>query len=153
VYSRAASFQVVAPSSPSAQPSDSTPTFSQPKAPKVHVGGVGGGGGTVESQSGGTVFAGSVAPSSGGGGAFFSGGGAATSTNAAAAPSERAAVSDVWSAFAPGKTPSLTSAAAMPDGGTGSELSLGIILLSVGLLALVGGLTAAEVTRRRRLSG
>jgi len=37
----------------------------------------------------------------------------------------------------------------MSDGGTGSELSLGIILLALGLLALVGGLTTAEVMRRR----
>jgi hypothetical protein len=156
--SRSASFEVVAPAAPSAPPSNSSsPSFSQPKAP--HVAGVGGGGGTVHNESGQPVFAGSVAPSSGssgggggGGGAFFSGSGGAASTQAAA-PSERAATADVWSAFAPGKAPSLNSAAALPDGGTGSELSLGIILLSVGLLALVGGLSAAEVTRRRRLSG
>jgi hypothetical protein len=146
---KSTSFEVVAPSSPSAPTGSSSPSFSQPKAP--HVAGVGGGGGTAHTQSGEAVFAGSVAPSTGagaGGGTFFSG--SAASQGATAAPSERSAVSDVWSAFAPGKTASLTSAAAMPDGGTGSQQSIGIILLAVGLLALIGGLTAAEVSRRRR---
>jgi hypothetical protein len=145
--SRSASFEVAAPSSPSAPSNASSQSFNQPKAP--HVAGVGGGGGTAHTESGQAVFAGSVAPSSGGGGGtFFSG--AAADQGATAAPSERSAVSDVWSAFAPGKTASLTSAAAMPDGGTESQQSIGIILLAVGLLALIGGLTAAEVSRRRR---
>ena len=150
---KSTSFEVVAPSAPSAPSTGSGQSFNQPKAP--HVAGVGGGGGTVHSQSGQTVFAGSVAPSSGssGGGTFFSGTSGSSAGTAAAAPSERSAVSDVWSAFAPGKTASLTSAAAVPDGGTGSDLSLGIILLSVGLLALVGGLTTAEVMRRRKQLG
>jgi hypothetical protein len=52
--------------------------------------------------------------------------------------------------FAPGKTATLTSeAAGAPDGGTGSQLGWGIALLAIGLLALVSGLTVAEVRRRR----
>jgi hypothetical protein len=115
------------------------------------VGGVGGGGGSVQTGSGGPAFAGSVAATPGGS-SFFSGaeGTASAATGQPTAqPSERAAVSDVWSGYAAGKTPSLTSGAAVPDGDTGSELSLGIVLLAVGLLALVAGLTTAEVMRRR----
>jgi hypothetical protein len=101
----------------------------------------------VQTGSGAPAFAGSVAATPAGG-SFFSGG-EGTASAATAQPSERAAVSDVWSGYAAGKTPSLTSGAAVPDGDTGSELSLGIVLLAVGLLALVAGLTTAEVMRRR----
>jgi hypothetical protein len=67
-----------------------------------------------------------------------------------AAPSDQAATGYVWSGFAPGKTPSLATAGEMvSEGDSGSGLGLGIALLAVGLLALVGGLTAAEVSRRR----
>lgn len=66
------------------------------------------------------------------------------------APAEQAALSDLFSNYEPGRTPSLTSATAgEPDGGAGSNLGLGIGLLAFGLLALVAGLTAAEVRRRR----
>jgi hypothetical protein len=166
---RTASFQVVdnSPSVPAgSEQSSSGQTFKEPKVggtgggePKVggtgggepKVGGVGGGGGTVQTGSGAPAFAGSVAATPGGD-SFFSGGeGTASAATAqpSAQPSERAAVSDVWSGYAAGKTPSLTSGAAVPDGDTGSELSLGIVLLAVGLLALVAGLTTAEVMRRR----
>jgi hypothetical protein len=166
---RTASFQVVdnSASGPAgSEQSSSGQTFKEPKVggtgggePKVggtgggepKVGGVGGGGGTVQTGSGAPAFAGSVAATPGGN-SFFSGGeGTASAATAqpSAQPSERAAVSDVWSGYAAGKTPSLTSGAAVPDGDTGSELSLGIVLLAVGLLALVAGLTTAEVMRRR----
>ncbi|MGH2984751.1 MAG: hypothetical protein ACRDK5_10955 [Solirubrobacterales bacterium] len=148
---KTASFEVVEPTSPNAPSSGGSSSFRQPRTPHVqprtpHVAGVGGGGGTVQDQSGQPVFAGSVAPSSSGGGAFFGG---TASAAGATRPSEQSAVSDVWSGFAPGKAASLTSAAGMPDGGAGSQLSLGIVLLALGLLALVGGLTTAEVMRRR----
>jgi IPT/TIG domain len=143
---RTASYQVVdtSASGPSvSEQGTSGQTFKEPK-----VGGVSGGGGSVPTGSGEQAFAGSVAAAPGGG-SFFSGGGSGTASSATTQPSERAAVSDVWSGYAAGKTPSLTSGAAVPDGDTGSELSLGIVLLAVGLLALVAGLTTAEVMRRR----
>lgn len=125
------------------------------------TGGVGGGGTTTTGASGQTVFAGSAAPAQQS--SFIPGAGGAAGTAAKAAvgssgkggarPSERAATADVWSGFAPGRTASLTSAAGAPDGGTGSQLGLGIGLLALGLLALVSGLTAAEVRRRRALAG
>jgi len=78
---------------------------------------------------------------------------AATGSKAAkssAAPSDQAATGYVWSGFAPGKTPSLATAGEMvSEGDSGSGFGLGIALLAVGLFALVGGLTAAEVSRRR----
>ena len=158
---RTASFQVVdqtASGPVSSNQGSSGQSFKEPKVGGVSekvggvsekVGGVSGGGGSVDSGSGEQAFAGSVAAAPGGG-SFFSGGsvGSASSTTTAQ-PSERAAVSDVWSGYAAGKTPSLTSGAAVPDGDTGSELSLGIMLLAIGLLALVAGLTTAEVMRRR----
>jgi hypothetical protein len=164
VYARTASFQVVdtSASAPApSEPSSSGQTFKEPKVGdsgggskgtgvgggEPNVGGVGGGGGSVQTGSGEPAFAGSVAATPGGS-SFFSGG-EGTAPAATAQPSERAAVSDVWSGYAAGKTPSLTSGAAVPDGDTGSELSLGIVLLAVGLLALVAGLTTAEVMRRR----
>ena len=66
------------------------------------------------------------------------------------APAEQAALSDLFSNYEPGRTPSLTgSAAGEPAGGAGSGLGLGIGLLAFGLFSLVAGLTAAEVRRRR----
>lgn len=118
--------------------------------PQGSTGGVAGGGTIVTGTTGVPVFAGSVAPAQatfGSAPATAQGAakGAARSTGRAAA-----ADSDVWSGFANGRTPSLTSDAAdAPDSGTGSGLGLGIGLLAVGLLALVAGLTAAEVRRRR----
>ena len=151
---RTASFQVVdqtASGPVSSNQGSSGQSFKEPKVGGVSekVGGVSGGGGSVDSGSGEQAFAGSVAAAPGGG-SFFSGGSVGSSSSTTTAqPSERAAVSDVWSGYAAGKTPSLTSGAAVPDGDTGSELSLGIVLLAIGLLALVAGLTTAEVMRRR----
>ena len=68
---------------------------------------------------------------------------------AAVTPSQQTAISDVWSGFEPGRTPSLTTAAGAPQGGTGSALAWGIGLLAVGLFGLVGGLAVAEGRRRR----
>jgi hypothetical protein len=69
---------------------------------------------------------------------------------AAPAPAQQAALSDLFSNYQPGRTPSLTSqASGAPAGGAGSGLGLGIGLLAFGLFALVAGLTAAEVRRRR----
>jgi hypothetical protein len=154
---RTASYQVVDTSASGPSVSEQGPSGQTFKEPKVgsaggggepKVGGVSGGGGSVQTGSGAQAFAGSVAATPAGG-SFFSAGGEGTASAATAQPSERAAVSDVWSGYAAGKTPSLTSGAAVPDGDTGSELSLGIVLLAVGLLALVAGLTTAEVMRRR----
>jgi hypothetical protein len=69
---------------------------------------------------------------------------------AAAAPSQQTALSDVWSGFEPGRTPSLTTTGAGAlSTGTGSALAWGIGLLAVGLFGLVGGLAVAESRRRR----
>ena len=113
-------------------------------------------GGSVQTVAGQPVFVGSAAPSTTAGtfattpAAAETNRGAARERRASAAPSEQAASGDVWSGFAPGRTASLTAGAdGMSDGGPGSELGLGIGLLVLGLLGLAGGLTAAEVRRRR----
>jgi hypothetical protein len=67
----------------------------------------------------------------------------------AATPSEQAALSDVWSTFQPGRTPTLTSQAGTPSGATDSTLAWGIGILGIGLFALVGGLAYTEARRRR----
>lgn len=70
------------------------------------------------------------------------------SRSATVAP--QAALSDLFSNYQPGSTPSLMGAVSgAPAGGAGSGLGLGIGLLAFGLLALVAGLTATEVRRRR----
>jgi hypothetical protein len=113
-------------------------------------------GGTVTGATGVPVFAGSVAPAQatfGSTPAVAAQGAPASAAKGAARSTGRAAAadSDVWSGFTNGRTPSLTSDAAdAPDSGTGSGLGLGIGLLALGLLALVAGLTAAEVQRRRK---
>ena len=115
-------------------------------------------GGTVTSASGQTVFSGSQssatpAPTFSTPAAAASRTSTSTSRPAPArttAPAEQAALSDLFSNYQPGRTPSLTGAAAgAPAGGAGSGLGLGIGLLAFGLLALVAGLTANEVRRRR----
>lgn len=146
---KVASFQVIAAATQPNQPvsgqaaSQPTPTFKEPK-----VGGIAGGQGTATDGSGNAVFAGSVGP--------ITAGAASASTGAAtgAQASEGSATSDIWSGFASGKSSSLTStgSAAIEDGGTGSQLGLGIALLAVGLLASAGGIAAAA-TRRRRAPG
>jgi len=122
--------------------------------PGGSTGGVAGGGTVVTGTTGTPAFAGSVAPtqsSSGSAPAKGTAGKAAAKGSAARSTGRAAAAdSDVWSGFANGRIPSLTSdAAEAPDSGTGSGLGLGIGLLALGLLALVAGLTAAEVRRRR----
>ena len=123
------------------------------------TGGVGGGAGAV-TAGGQTVFAGSAAPAQRG--SFVSGGttttaapsgkAAARGKSAAARQSGRSAASDVWSGFSnSGKTPTLTNGVENPEGGTGSQLGLGIGLLALGLVALASGLAAAEARRRRAL--
>lgn len=123
------------------------------------TGGVGGGAGVV-TAGGQTVFAGSAAPAEQG--AFVSGGTATAAAprqaaargarGAGARQSDRSAASDVWSGFATsGKTPTLTNGVDNPEGGTGSQLGLGVGLLALGLVALVSGLAAAEARRRRAL--
>lgn len=117
-----------------------------------NTGGVAGGGTTVVGTTGVPVFAGSVAPAQATFGSTPATAAQSAAKGTAARSSGRAAAadSDVWSGFANGRTPSLTSDAAdAPDSDTGSGLGLGIGLLAVGLLALVAGLTAAEVRRRR----
>lgn len=109
----------------------------------------------VVSQGGGLVFAGSApaaapgtfstAPST-----AAAGSPQAERSGGSASPSEQAATGYAWSGFAPGRTASLNSAGDMvSEDDTGSGLGLGIGLLAFGLVALVAGLTAAEVSRRR----
>jgi len=122
--------------------------------PAPTTGGVAGGGTVVTGSTGVPVFAGSVAPAQSSFAAPATASKSATvvAKRSAAAVGGRTAASDsdVWSGFAPGRTPSLTSSAAgAPDTGSGSSLGLGIGLLAFGLLALAAGLTAAEVQRRR----
>jgi len=138
-------------------PARSVARTTQPRStqPSTTTGGVAGGGTVVTGVTGVPVFAGSVAPAQTTFGASAPATAAKGSTAAkrsSTASSGRAAASDsdVWSGFAPGRTPSLTSSAAgAPDGSTGGSLGLGIGLLAFGLLALAAGLTAAEVSRRR----
>ena len=119
--------------------------------------GSGSGGGVVVSPSGAPVFVGSVPSASAGTGTFSTAApvaAAAGSSKAArqssATPSDQAASGYVWSGFAPGKTPSLSTAGDMvSEGDSDSGLGLGIGLLAFGLLALLGGVAAAEVSRRR----
>ncbi|MGI8944730.1 MAG: hypothetical protein ACR2GL_00635 [Thermoleophilaceae bacterium] len=116
--------------------------------------GSGSGGGVVIAPSGVPVFAGSPPVTSGGTFATVPAPAAAVGKpgrqQSSATPSDQAAAGYVWSGFAPGQTPSLATAGDMvseDDGGSG--LGLGIGLLAFGLVALVVGMTAAEVTRRR----
>jgi hypothetical protein len=117
--------------------------------------GSGSGGGVTVTPSGAPVFVGSVPAASTAGTTFVPVPATAAATKAAAkksgaTASDQAATGYVWSGFAPGKTPSLSTAGDMvSEGDSGSGLGLGIGLLAFGLLALVGGLTAAEVSRRR----
>jgi len=114
------------------------------------------GGGVVIAPSGAPVFAGAV-PVAASPGTFTTApapaaaaSGKAARQSSSATPSDQAASGYVWSGFAPGKTPSLSTAGDMvSEGDNGSGLGLGIGLLAFGLLALVAGLTAAEVSRRR----
>lgn len=116
--------------------------------------GSGSGGGVVVTPDAGPVFVGSAPAAATG---TFAGAptpaatsGRAAARQSAASPSDQAATGYVWSGFAPGKTPSLSTAGDMvSEGDSGSGLGLGIGLLAFGLLALVGGLTAAEISRRR----
>jgi hypothetical protein len=118
--------------------------------------GGGSGGGVVVTPSGVPVFT-TAGPAQAASGTFAAAPAqsAATSSgkaskSSAASPSDQAATGYVWSGFAPGKTPSLSTAGDMvSEGDSGSGLGLGIGLLAFGLVALVGGLTAAEVSRRR----
>lgn len=119
--------------------------------------GSGSGGGVVVTPSSGPVFVGSAPAAATG---TFAGapapapaavtGSRAAARQSSASPSDQAATGYVWSGFAPGRTPSLATAGDMvSEGDSGSGLGLGIGLLALGLLALVGGLTAAEISRRR----
>lgn len=116
--------------------------------------GSGSGGGVVVTPSGTPVFVGSAPATSSGTFATAPATVDATSASKAAkgssATSDQAATGYVWSGFAPGRTPSLSTAGDMvSESDSGSGLGLGIGLLAFGLVALVAGLTAAEVSRRR----
>lgn len=174
----AASFSVAAPA-PAAKPNTpavsapaesakSTPGFKTPgvsksqapaSAEQSNPPSSGGGGNT---SSGGGGVPGSTVTSSTTGQQVFSGatvqattGRSFSTTPAGAVRSSRtapatSAAADLFSNYQPGLTPSLTGAAAgAPAGGAGSGLGLGVGLLAFGLLALVAGLTATEVRRRR----
>ena len=120
--------------------------------------------GTVVNEGGQPVFSGSAGPApansfgsapgaTGDSPASSSGRSGSGQPSNGAAASEQSATGDVWTGFAPGRTPSLAGdVQGAPEGGKGSEFGLGIALLALGLLALVAGLTAAEVRRRRALA-
>lgn len=119
--------------------------------------GPGPGSGVVTSPSGALVFSGSAPAATPGTFATApattvagSPAGTAARSSGAATPSDQAATGYAWSGFAPGRTASLSNAGDMvSEDDTGSGLGLGIGLLAFGLVALVAGLTAAEVSRRR----
>lgn len=66
---------------------------------------------------------------------------------------EQTATDDVWSAVGAGRSPSVLPVAgdgvAVSSPRAGSQLALGLLLLGAGVLALVGGLAASQVRRRR----
>lgn len=71
-------------------------------------------------------------------------------------PSEGSAVGDLWNGVAPGERSSAAAGLAetTPDsGGAGPQLVLGIVLLSLGLVTLLGGAAALTVRKRRRATG
>jgi hypothetical protein len=112
----------------------------------------------VIDTSNGAVFAGSVAREDRGALASRSGQSGAAKpqgrgTQGAGAASERSASGDVWSGFGSAKAPSLNPGATDPavSQDAGSQLGWGLGLLALGLLALVGGLTA-EARRRRAVA-
>jgi hypothetical protein len=115
--------------------------------------GSGSGSGVVVTPSGAPVFVGSVPAATSTFATVPAAAAAVTGSKAAkssATPSDQAATGYVWGGFAPGKTASLSTAGDMvSEGDSGSGLGLGIGLLAFGLLALIGGLTAAEVSRRK----
>ena len=116
-----------------------------------------GAGGVIEGTSGGGVFADSLAPedreaalASGGRSGTAEGQRGGSQGGPAAAP-EASAASDVWGGFGSAAAPSLTDGTDLALGrGTGSQLTWGLALLALGLVALVAGLAVAEVRRRRR---
>lgn len=72
----------------------------------------------------------------------------------AGSPSEQSATGDLWSGFGAGRPASLTPSAtdpAVPADGPGWQLSVGLGLLGLGLLALFVSLAVAETRRRRAL--
>jgi len=66
---------------------------------------------------------------------------------------EQTATDDVWGALGSDRSPSVLPVAgdgvAVSSPGSGSSLTLGVLLLGGGVLALVGGLAASEARRRR----
>lgn len=113
-----------------------------------------------------TVFGGSVAPATvapaiaapttRAGGTQATGGTRATSRSGASVgrqAAEQTTADDVWGAVGSGREPSVLPVAgdgvAVSSPRTGSQLTLGLLLLGGGVLALVGGLAAGEARRRR----
>jgi hypothetical protein len=145
-----------ASTAPSVTPTGTpTPTISSPAVTGVSSPG-------VVTTGGQQVFAGSVGqvpvfstPIVGARGASSPGrghGGAVTTATAPSA-SQLTATSDLWSGFGPGQPAALNGGSqGMSGGGTSSALTIGIGLLGFGLVALVAGLTVAEVRRRRAIS-
>ena len=66
---------------------------------------------------------------------------------------EQTATDDLWGALSPGRSPSVLPVAgdgvSVSSPRSGSQLALGAMLLGAGMLALIGGLAAGEVRRRR----
>lgn len=83
------------------------------------------------------------------------GGTRTASPSAAVGPqaAERTATDDVWGALNSDRTPSVLPAAgdgvAVSSPRNGSQMTLGLLLLGGGVLALAGGLAAGEARRRR----
>jgi len=120
------------------------------------------------SVGGRTVFGGSVAPVVGAtaaptvaatatpSGATRATGGTRAAQRSAATgrqAAEQTATDDVWGALGSGRSPSVLPVAgdgvAVSSPRSGSQLTLGVLLLGGGVLALVGGLAASEARRRR----
>ena len=102
-------------------------------------------------RSTGAVFAGSVARADRAATASPGAAKQAREGKGAGSSAASAVGEDAWSGFESGDAPGLLSSGsdAAPEGGAGSQLGWGLGLLALGLLALVSGLTVAEVRRRR----
>ena len=79
--------------------------------------------------------------------------GSSQSTAVSPQAAAQTAIDDVWSAQGSGRSPSVLPVAgdgvAVSSPRVGSQLTLGLLLLAAGALALVGGLAAGEARRRR----
>lgn len=119
------------------------------------------GAGVIRTPGTGAVFAGSVARAGrveavGSPAKAGKGRGRGAASAKAATPSQRSALSDVWSGLGSDNAPSLlpkAADAAPSGGGPGLQLIWGLALIGISLLALAAGLTTAEARRRKARAG